>query len=87
MAPVTLYYGDSDQEVPPANSEVAFDYMTGKGKKNIRTVGVGALAHIPAMLPSFKGAAEWFGCAVSHSADADPACFARWVKAVKTGRS
>jgi len=58
LAPVRLYYGKADRDVPPENTLKAVRYMKGA---DVRAVNVGdALDHQTAVGPAFTAAYEWF---------------------------
>lgn len=60
LAPVRLYYGKGDRDVPPENTLKAGKHMKGAGA-NVRAVNVGdALDHQTAVGPAFAAAYQWF---------------------------
>lgn len=60
-APVRLYHGGADLDVPFANAEIARDYMMANGARDVQVVNVGAnLTHSTAYFPSMTQAFRWF---------------------------
>ncbi|OGS56070.1 MAG: hypothetical protein A3J79_14120 [Elusimicrobia bacterium RIFOXYB2_FULL_62_6] len=60
LAPVRLYYGKADRDVPPENSLKAAKRMKAAGS-DARAINVGdALDHQTAVGPAFTAALEWF---------------------------
>lgn len=60
LAPVRLYYGKADRDVPPDNTLKAAKYMKGTGA-DARAVNVGdALDHQTAVGPAFTAVFRWF---------------------------
>lgn len=58
-APVKLYHGEADLDVPFANSKVAYDYMHSRGAR-VEIVSLGAVDHPNGFLPATLGAYKWF---------------------------
>jgi pimeloyl-ACP methyl ester carboxylesterase len=60
LAPVRLYHGRADKDVPYANSEVAYARMSALGA-DVQLINVGdTLDHETAIMPSLLGARTWF---------------------------
>lgn len=58
-APMRLYHGTNDQDVPFKNCTVASDYMKAKGA-DVQCTAVGHLDHGAAFFPAMAGAFQWF---------------------------
>jgi pimeloyl-ACP methyl ester carboxylesterase len=60
-APVRLYHGGADLDVPYDNAVIARDYMMANGAADVQVVNVGAgLTHPTAYFPSMRAAYVWF---------------------------
>lgn len=59
-APITLFHGRADVDVPFANAEHALERLRARGA-TVELVNVGdELDHATASMPSYLGARRWF---------------------------
>ena len=59
-APMRLYYGTADRDVPPQNSLTASARMRSLGAANVQAVSLGPLSHGGAIIPAFVAAVGFF---------------------------
>ena len=59
-APMRLYFGERDQQVPPFVAPFTAQWMTARGAADVQAVDLGPLGHGPAQWPAFIAARIWF---------------------------
>jgi fermentation-respiration switch protein FrsA (DUF1100 family) len=60
VAPMRLYFGERDQQVPPFNAPFTALHMTARGAGDVQAVDVGPVTHGGAQWPAFIAARAWF---------------------------
>ncbi len=59
-APVRMYYGTADLDVPGENATFTRDRMRARGASQVDVVNVGPLSHSQAFFPSIMAGMRWF---------------------------